>query len=372
MSEQQLYVLASLERMAQLMNERIDKFKLIFILMTMTIVMMAAITHADSALAQSDPDIPSDWAKAEIDKAKEIDLLPEKLQGKYASDITREEFSEVAVKLYEALSGKKGILPEENPFTDTQSTDVITASALGIVQGGGDGEFEPDGMITRQEISVMLYRTLQAAKPEYNYSDVYEYIFEDYNMISSWARDAVGYLYSVGVINGVGDNLFNPGGNTTAEEAIILAKRMHDKVSASNSSLAVSRSGVSRRGTALKLKLEELIAKEMGKPYKWGGMGPNSYDCSGLVYSLFGKLGISLPRVASSQAKAGTYVARQDLTYGDLVFFARNGKTINHVGIYVGNGEFVHAPQAGDVVKKTAFTSGYYEKGYYTGRRVIN
>ena len=98
------------------MNERIDKFKLIFILMTMTIVMMAAITYADSALAQSDPDIPSDWAKAEIDKAKEIDLLPEKLQGKYASDITREEFSEVAVKLYEALSGKKAYCRKKTPL----------------------------------------------------------------------------------------------------------------------------------------------------------------------------------------------------------------------------------------------------------------
>lgn len=362
--------MASLERMAQLMSIRIDKFNLIFILIT--IVMAAAVTYADSALAQSNPDIPSGWAKAEIDKAKEIDLLPEKLQGKYASNITREEFSEIAVKLYGALSGKKGVLQGENPFTDTQSTNVITASALGIVQGGGEGEFEPDDMITRQEISVMLYRTLRAAKPEYNYSDMYEYVFEDYNMISSWARDAVGYLYSVGIINGVGDNLFNPEGNTTAEEAIVLAKRMHDKVLASKSSLAVSRGGVSRRGTALRLKLEELIAKEMGKPYKWGGTGPNSYDCSGLAYSLFGKLGISLPRVASSQAKTGTYVPRQDLTYGDLVFFARNGKTINHVGIYVGNGEFVHAPQAGDVVKKTAFTSGYYEKGYYTARRVIN
>ena len=81
MSELQLYVMASLERMAQLMNRRVDKFNLIFIFMLITIVMMAAVTYADSALAQSDPDIPSGWAKAEIDKAKEIDLLPEKLQG---------------------------------------------------------------------------------------------------------------------------------------------------------------------------------------------------------------------------------------------------------------------------------------------------
>jgi cell wall-associated NlpC family hydrolase len=89
------------------------------------------------------------------------------------------------------------------------------------------------------------------------------------------------------------------------------------------------------------------------------------------VYSLYGKLGFSLPRVARDQAKAGTYVSKEELTYGDLVFFARDGKNINHVGIYVGDGEFVHSPETGDVVKKSTLLSGYYAKGYYTARRVI-
>ena len=87
--------------------------------------------------------------------------------------------------------------------------------------------------------------------------------------------------------------------------------------------------------------------------------------------SLFAKLGIELPRTSRSQASAGAYVSKQDLQYGDIVFFARNGKTINHVGIYVGNGEFVHAPQSGDVVKITTLMSGYYANSYYTARRVL-
>lgn len=350
---------------------RCSKYSLIFVFIIMAITMTANITYADSYLAQSNEDIPSNWAKAEIEKAIETNILPEKLQGEYKSNITRQEFSEVAVNLYEALSGKEGILQGENPFTDTQNTKVRIANDLGIVKGIGDGRFAPDDPITRQEISVMLYRTLRAAKPEYEYSGLYDHIFADYNMISSWAREAVGYLYGIEVINGVGDNLFNPKGNTSREEAIVLANRMYEKALATKGNLIVSRDGTSRRESVMKSKLEKLISQEMGKPYQWGGTGPDSYDCSGLVYSLYGKLGISLPRVASSQAEVGTYVSKEELTYGDLVFFARDGKNVNHVGIYVGNGGFVHSPQTGDVVKETTLMSGYYARTYYTARRVI-
>ena len=354
------------------MRKRCSKCSLIFLFIIMAITITMNITYADSALTQSNEDIPSNWAKAEIDKAIEADLLPEKIQGEYKSNITREEFSEVAVNLYEALSGKEGILQGENPFTDTQNAKVGIANDLGIVKGIGEGKFAPNDAITRQEISVMLYRTLQTAKPEYEYSGLYDHIFADYDMISSWARGAVGYLYGIEVINGVGDNLFNPRGNTSREEAIVLAKRMYDKVLVSKDNLIVSRAGTSRRESVIKLKLEKLISQEMGKPYQWGGTGPDSYDCSGLVYSLYGKLGISLPRVARDQAEAGTYVSKEELTYGDLVFFARDGKNVNHVGIYAGDGMMVHSPQTGDVVKKTTIMSGYYAKCYYTARRVIN
>lgn len=344
---------------------------MILLFIIMAIAFTTNSTYADSALAQNSEDIPSSWAKVEIDKADEINLLPERILGDYRRDITREEFSEIAVNLYEALSGKEGMLQGENPFTDTQNTKVRIANNLGIVKGIGNGEFAPDDAIARQEISVMLYRTLKAAKPEYNYSYSYGYIFEDDDEISSWAREAVGYLYGIGVTNGVGDNLFSPKGNTTREEAIVLAKRTHDKVLASKNNLVASRSGTSRRENDVKLQLAKLIAQEMGKPYQWGGTGPDSYDCSGLVYYIYGKLGISLPRVASSQAGAGTYASKDDLTYGDLVFFARDGKNINHVGIYIGDGLMVHSPQTGDVVKKTTIMSGYYNRTYYTARRVI-
>lgn len=338
----------------------------------MAFIITANNTYAVSGLSQGNGYIPSDWAKAKIDEAIAANLLPEKLQREYNRNITREEFSEVAVNLYESLSGQEGIVHGENPFTDTQNIQVRIANDLGIVKGVGDDKFAPDNAITRQEISVVLYRTLQAAKPKYNYSVSSNHVFADNAMISKWARGAVGYLYGIEVVNGAGKNLFNPQANTSREEAIVLVGRMHEKVLASKNNLVISRSGTSRRENTVPSKLAVLISQEMGKPYQWGGIGPNGYDCSGLVYSLYGKLGISLPRVSRSQAEMGTYIKKAELTYGDLVFFARDGKNINHVGIYVGNGMFVHSPETGDVVKKTTLVLGYYAKCYYTARRVIN
>jgi len=88
---------------------------------------------------------------------------------------------------------------------------------------------------------------------------------------------------------------------------------------------------------------------QLGIPYRWGGAAPDTgFDCSGLVKYVFETaLGIELPRVSREQAQRGQSVDRKELTPGDLVFFSRRGKTINHVGIYLGDGRFVHAPRSG-------------------------
>ncbi len=114
--------------------------------------------------------------------------------------------------------------------------------------------------------------------------------------------------------------------------------------------------------------------KYLGVPYVWAGTSPAGFDCSGLVQYVFRELGVSLNRVAADQTAHGTPVTLQNLLPGDIVFFHNTSRytRINHVGIYVGNGQFIHAPQTGDVVKISPMDSGYYSQTFVTARRIFN
>lgn len=105
----------------------------------------------------------------------------------------------------------------------------------------------------------------------------------------------------------------------------------------------------------------------LGRPYRWGASGPNSFDCSGFTSYVFAHFGVNLPRVSRSQATVGSYVPKSKLKPGDLVFFAKPGRAVHHVGIYVGNNSYIHSPQTGDVVKISTLSR---RSDYYTARRV--
>ena len=103
----------------------------------------------------------------------------------------------------------------------------------------------------------------------------------------------------------------------------------------------------------------------LGVSYVWGGSTPKGFDCSGLVMFVYAQFGVSLPHNAAAQYGYGVAVDRSQLEPGDLVFFDGLG----HMGIYIGGGQFIHAPHTGDVVKISAMV-GYYDTNYVGARRI--
>lgn len=114
----------------------------------------------------------------------------------------------------------------------------------------------------------------------------------------------------------------------------------------------------------------EYAKQFLGKPYVYGGNGPNSFDCSGFVKYVYKNFGINLTRTSYSQVNEGYYVSKENLQAGDLVFF-KSGGSVSHVGIYIADGIMIHASSPGDYVKYDSITSGYYYNHYYTARRVL-
>ncbi len=111
-------------------------------------------------------------------------------------------------------------------------------------------------------------------------------------------------------------------------------------------SATTSAPGVSSTGAAA----VALARKQLGTPYVWGGEAPGGFDCSGLIQWTYGQLGIDLPRVSYQQGVSGVEVSADQAQPGDLVYYDRPG-SVDHIGIYQGNGQWIAAPKTGDVVK---------------------
>ena len=125
--------------------------------------------------------------------------------------------------------------------------------------------------------------------------------------------------------------------------------------------------GTTANGQAIVNKAKQYL----GVPYVYGGASPSGFDCSGLVYYVLKSLGYSPYRTPADQYRQGTYVSKENLQPGDIVFFANTyASGISHVGIYAGNGQFIHAPNSRSVVSYADLTSGYWANHYYGGRRM--
>lgn len=173
--------------------------------------------------------IASSWAQTELQKAEELGLIPDSLEGQdLTQDITRAEFAAVAVKTFEALSGTKAIPAVTNPFDDCKDVEVLKAYNIGAVNGTSDTSFTPNALLSREQAAAMLTRVFKKVSmpnwtlqtdDEFSLSYTKPAAFSDDAQISDYARDSVYFMVANSIINGVGDNKFAPKNTTTAEEA---------------------------------------------------------------------------------------------------------------------------------------------------------
>ncbi|MEX2465752.1 MAG: C40 family peptidase [Gemmatimonadota bacterium] len=116
----------------------------------------------------------------------------------------------------------------------------------------------------------------------------------------------------------------------------------------------------------------EIALESIGTPYVWGGTGTNGFDCSGLIQFAYGQVGILLPRISGTQIGSGSPVAPDPglLRPGDVLGFADDGsRTADHVGLYIGEGEFIHSSSSG--VRISALTDPYWREKLVTARRIV-
>lgn len=170
----------------------------------------------------------SDWAKESVDSAAASGLIADGLGDDFTCNITRAQFAAVAVKLYEAMSGQTAPAAGDGIFTDTDDPAVIQAAALGFVGGVGDGKFDPDSPVTREQAATMLSRVYTKLGGEIPAVDATE--FADDGDMSGYARSAIAFMSGREIVGGVGNNKFDPQGNASIEQALVIALRMFEKL----------------------------------------------------------------------------------------------------------------------------------------------
>lgn len=157
------------------------------------------------------------------------------------------------------------------------------------------------------------------------------------------------------------------------EQDVLFASDVNQQIAAAAAALQAAQASQKQEEGRAQTLLRRGLAL-LGTPYRWGGTTPEGgFDCSGLVGYVFRTaLGIDLPRVSRDMARDGEKVDRAALVPGDLVFFSRrgSGKRVDHVGIYIGEGRFLHAPRTGKDVTVSELDSGYWSHRFLQARRI--
>lgn len=172
---------------------------------------------------------PSGWAKQEVSRAVLDGLTVNSIMSQFNKPITREEFVALIIKLYETSGGKVVVPASQKPFKDSFNAEIAKAYELGLIVGTGNANFNPSGLLTRQESAVIMKREWQKLGLESYFEVSTPVFFADRGKIADWAKEATQYMNQAGILMGTSQGVLNPQGLTTREQAIALILRSFEK-----------------------------------------------------------------------------------------------------------------------------------------------
>ena len=342
----------------------------------------------------------TDTTDKNILKAYEYGIVSGYPDGSFQPNktLTRQEFFKIIQNFCEAAAYTSTRSKDLSAFADSGSIGSWAREAAQLcvsnafVDGTKTGSsyyLRPTAGASRQEAMVMFLRAykdvrqwyyvnITTASVEINESDLNVTVTETsktmyvstdtLNVRDSWLSTStkVGTLtrnQSVTVTGSCSNGWYRI--KFEGHTAYVSGKYLSDEAGASSSSGSIS----SGSGTAT--DIANFAMSFVGYSYVWGGMSPSTgFDCSGLMYYVLTQYGYSMKRVANDQMTQGTAVSRDNLQVGDLVFFGY-GSYANHVGMYIGNGNFVHASTPSTGVRVNSLNETYYNTRYIGARRII-
>ena len=411
-------------------------------------ISMLALTSLNTTVFASDfsPWAENEYKMASISNLLTYDIVANNLQ----ENITRKEYCELIMSLYEHLTNEEILTFPGSPFLDVLDSSISRAYAYGIVAGDENRNFNPDKPITREEAIKMIFNLLVAAEKDFEEENSYIY-FKDLENVSIWARPCIDVILNENIIVGTDENL-NPKKTLTREEAIAIVNRVQQKydgtirkelpitvgarINEENNQIEISwtetpntdkyivllkdengnllqsidcqnnwvnienifrntsiisitigiigsdlnyytmpiaiENVIETKADIKRRNVVETTEKYLGIPYVWGGTSPSGFDCSGLVQYVYAENGYNITRTTYTQWDFDGELIKNfsDLKVGDLLYFSGNPSP-SHVGIYVGNGQMIHAPQTGDVVKYTDVVNSSYISRFIGAKRII-
>lgn len=312
--------------------------------------------------------ISAQWSSLET--AAVEDMVPARVRTiSTDAPLTRQDMCGMSMNVYKSLTGQtdEDLGEPQQLFLDTSDPDVLNAYSLDLVSEKSRGIFAPEDTISRQDYFTSTVQLLDTMG--YSYTDEIEMDLStcsDADELMAYAVQPTKVLMCIGAIEG-GQPL-QPNREITAEEAVLIM----DRVVAYFSDWQEDPVDPQRD---LGEEVSELALTKVGCRYVSGGHGPSKFDCSGLVYWTYKQFGYDLKPGARNQwSMLGQTVKKADLIPGDLLFFSNNGRSsgIFHVGIYIGDGQFVHAANSRKGVIVTGINETWYANRYLGAKRAID